>query len=78
MFLLNARITAMREVARGMAVISMEAPEIAAIVRAGQFGPAFFSGALSPSTEPTVSELRSCSKRWEEEPRSFSRWVLAM
>jgi dihydroorotate dehydrogenase electron transfer subunit len=36
-FLLNARITAMREVARGMAVISMEAPEIAAIVRAGQF-----------------------------------------
>ncbi len=37
MFLLNARITAMREVARGMAVISMEAPEIAATVRAGQF-----------------------------------------
>ena len=37
MFLLNARITAMREVARGMAVISMEAPEIAAGVRAGQF-----------------------------------------
>jgi dihydroorotate dehydrogenase electron transfer subunit len=36
-FLLNARITAMREVARGMAVISMEAPEIAATVRAGQF-----------------------------------------
>jgi dihydroorotate dehydrogenase electron transfer subunit len=36
-FLLNARITAMREVARGMVVISMEAPEIAATVRAGQF-----------------------------------------
>jgi dihydroorotate dehydrogenase electron transfer subunit len=36
-FLLNARITAMREVARGMVVLSMEAPEIAATVRAGQF-----------------------------------------
>ena len=37
MFLLNARITARREVAHGMWVISMEAPEIAASVRAGQF-----------------------------------------
>lgn len=37
MFLLNAPITALREVARGMAVVSMEAPEIAAAVRAGQF-----------------------------------------
>ena len=37
MFLLNAPITAVREVARGMFVISMEAPEIAAAVRAGQF-----------------------------------------
>ena len=37
MFLLNARITALREVARGMFVVSMEAPEIAASVRAGQF-----------------------------------------
>ena len=37
MFLLNARITALREVARGMTVISMEAPDIAATVRAGQF-----------------------------------------
>jgi dihydroorotate dehydrogenase electron transfer subunit len=36
-FLLNAPITAVREVARGMAVISMEAPQIAAGVRAGQF-----------------------------------------
>jgi NAD(P)H-flavin reductase len=36
-YLLSAPITAMREVARGMAVISMEAPEIAASVRAGQF-----------------------------------------
>jgi dihydroorotate dehydrogenase electron transfer subunit len=36
-FLLNARITAQREVARGMVVVSMEAPEIAASVRAGQF-----------------------------------------
>ena len=37
MFLLNAPITAIREVARGMAVISMHAPEIASTVRAGQF-----------------------------------------
>ena len=37
MFLLNAPIVAMREVALGMAVVSMEAPEIAASVRAGQF-----------------------------------------
>src|ERR1700704_752111 len=36
-FLLNARITALREVAKGMFVIAMEAPEIAASVRAGQF-----------------------------------------
>lgn len=36
-FLLNARITAIREVARGMFVLSMVAPEIAATVRAGQF-----------------------------------------
>jgi dihydroorotate dehydrogenase electron transfer subunit len=35
-FLLNAPITSAREVARGMAVISMEAPEIASTVRAGQ------------------------------------------
>jgi dihydroorotate dehydrogenase electron transfer subunit len=36
-FLLNAPITAIREVARGMAVISMQAPEVASTVRAGQF-----------------------------------------
>jgi dihydroorotate dehydrogenase electron transfer subunit len=36
-FLLNAPITAVREVARGMFVISMDAPEIARAVRAGQF-----------------------------------------
>jgi dihydroorotate dehydrogenase electron transfer subunit len=36
-FLLSAPITSIREVARGMSVISMEAPEIAASVRAGQF-----------------------------------------
>jgi len=36
-FLLSAPITGAREVARGMAVISMEAPEIASTVRAGQF-----------------------------------------
>jgi dihydroorotate dehydrogenase electron transfer subunit len=36
-FLLNARITARREVARGVWVVSMTAPEIAASVRAGQF-----------------------------------------
>jgi dihydroorotate dehydrogenase electron transfer subunit len=43
-FLLNASITAIREVARGVAVISMEAPEIAASVRAGQFVNLGFSG----------------------------------
>lgn len=37
MFLLSARITARREVAHGMWVVSMTAPEIAASVRAGQF-----------------------------------------
>ena len=37
MFLLNAPITAVREIARGMFVITMDAPEIAAAVRAGQF-----------------------------------------
>ena len=36
-YLLSAPITAMREVARGMAVVSMDAPEIASAVRAGQF-----------------------------------------
>jgi len=36
-FLLNAPITAVREVARGMFVVTMGAPEIAAAVRAGQF-----------------------------------------
>jgi dihydroorotate dehydrogenase electron transfer subunit len=36
-FLLNAPITAVREVARGMFVITMRAPEIAAAARAGQF-----------------------------------------
>jgi dihydroorotate dehydrogenase electron transfer subunit len=36
-YLLSAPITAVREVARGMSVLSMEAPEIAAEVRAGQF-----------------------------------------
>jgi dihydroorotate dehydrogenase electron transfer subunit len=36
-FLLSAPITAVRQVARGMAVVSMKAPEIAATVRAGQF-----------------------------------------
>jgi dihydroorotate dehydrogenase electron transfer subunit len=36
-FLLNAPIMSTREVARGMGVISMDAPEIAATVRAGQF-----------------------------------------
>ncbi|HEY2598010.1 MAG TPA: hypothetical protein VGJ79_05980 [Candidatus Dormibacteraeota bacterium] len=46
MFLLNARITAMREVARGMVVISMEAPEIAATVRAGQFVNLGWTGAF--------------------------------
>ena len=37
MFLLSAEVTGKREVARGMWVLSMEAPEIAATVRAGQF-----------------------------------------
>ncbi len=37
MFLLSAPITARREVARGMWVVSMIAPEIAASARAGQF-----------------------------------------
>jgi dihydroorotate dehydrogenase electron transfer subunit len=36
-FLLNSRIIGRREVAGGMWVISMDAPEIAATVRAGQF-----------------------------------------
>jgi dihydroorotate dehydrogenase electron transfer subunit len=36
-FLLSAEITATREVARGMWVLSMTAPEIAASARAGQF-----------------------------------------
>jgi dihydroorotate dehydrogenase electron transfer subunit len=36
-FLLNAPINSVRTVARGMGVISMEAPEVAASVRAGQF-----------------------------------------
>jgi len=36
-FLRNAPITAVREVARGMFVMTMEAPEIASAVRAGQF-----------------------------------------
>lgn len=35
--LLDARITARREVARGMHVLTMRAPDIAASVRAGQF-----------------------------------------
>ena len=37
MFLLDASLTAKREVARGMFVLSMRAPEIASTVRAGQF-----------------------------------------
>src|SRR2546422_11394691 len=37
MFLIDAPITGRREVARGMFVISMHAPEIATAVRAGQF-----------------------------------------
>jgi len=36
-FLLDAPITGKRQVARGMFVIGMRAPEVAAIVRAGQF-----------------------------------------
>jgi dihydroorotate dehydrogenase electron transfer subunit len=45
-FLLNAPITAVREVARGMFVISMRAPEIAATVRAGQFVNLGWAGAF--------------------------------
>ena len=37
MFLLDAPVTEKREVARGMFVLAMRAPEIAATVRAGQF-----------------------------------------
>lgn len=37
MFLLDARLTASREVARGMSVLTLEAAEIAGSVRAGQF-----------------------------------------
>ena len=37
MFLLDAPITVRREVARGMYVLAMRAPEIASTVRAGQF-----------------------------------------
>lgn len=37
MFLLSSRITGKREVGRGMWVIAMNAPDIAATVRAGQF-----------------------------------------
>jgi dihydroorotate dehydrogenase electron transfer subunit len=36
-YLTSAPITAMREVARGMSVVTIEAPEVAASVRAGQF-----------------------------------------
>jgi dihydroorotate dehydrogenase electron transfer subunit len=36
-FLLDAPVTAKREVARGMWVVAMEAPEVAATVQAGQF-----------------------------------------
>jgi dihydroorotate dehydrogenase electron transfer subunit len=36
-YLLSAPITGVREVARGMAVISLDAPEIASTVRAGEF-----------------------------------------
>jgi dihydroorotate dehydrogenase electron transfer subunit len=36
-YLLKAPIAAVREVGRGMGVVSMEAPEVAATVRAGQF-----------------------------------------
>jgi len=45
-FLLNARITAVREVARGMFVVSMVAPEIADSVRAGQFVNLGWAGAF--------------------------------
>ncbi|TMD32830.1 MAG: hypothetical protein E6I95_10095, partial [Chloroflexi bacterium] len=37
MFLLNAQLVARREVARGMFVLSIEAPQVAESVRAGQF-----------------------------------------
>src|SRR5260370_7389254 len=37
MFLLDSPLVARREVARGMFVLSMDAPEIAKSVRAGQF-----------------------------------------
>ena len=37
MFLLDSRLVARREVARGMFVITMDAPQIAHLVRAGQF-----------------------------------------
>src|SRR2546427_10138335 len=37
MFLVDAPITGRREVARGMFVVGMHAPEIASAVRAGQF-----------------------------------------
>jgi len=51
-FLLNAPITAVREVARGMFVISMEAPEIAArsapASSSTSAGPEFFCGGPSP------------------------------
>src|SRR5205807_1107602 len=36
-FLLNAQLVARREVARGMFVLSIEAPQVAESVRAGQF-----------------------------------------
>lgn len=36
-YLTSAPIAAMREVARGMSVVTLEAPEVAAVVRAGQF-----------------------------------------
>jgi len=45
-FLLSAPITAVREVARGMSVISIEAPDIASTVRAGQFVNLGFPGAF--------------------------------
>ena len=37
MFLVDATLIARREVARGMFVLTMDAPEIAQSVRAGQF-----------------------------------------
>jgi dihydroorotate dehydrogenase electron transfer subunit len=45
-FLLNAPITGIREVGRAMFVISMEAPEVAATVRAGQFVNLGWAGAF--------------------------------